>query len=375
VGIENIDRPRTGKHGMGGRVMTVNGPIDPNQLGTCIMHEHLFIDISREKVPAFNAPATEAAHWDETLTLKNLHLARDYKPIKDNFLLTDETLAINEALAFRDLGGRTIVDVTNIGLGRDPLALQRVANATGLNIVMGSGWYQRFYHPEDMDQRTHEDLADEIIRDITVGVGATGVRSGIIGEVGVNGNPLTPNEEKSIRASAWASRATGAAISFHHGGTGREKFRVASILEEEGADLTRTIFGHSNSYASEVSFLLELLQLGVYIQFDTLGRVVAPVARRPAQLGPQPSPHPQAATDVLVAEAIPQLIEAGFEDRILLSQDVCWKMHLRAYGGTGYTFILERFLPHLRNQGVTEEQLNKLMIENPKRALTFAEPR
>jgi len=360
---------------MSGMVMTVNGPIDPYQLGTCIMHEHLFIDISREQVPAFNAPATEAAHWNEKLTLENLHLARDHKPIKDNFLLTDEAVAIKEAMAFRNLGGSTIVDVTNIGLGRDPLALQRVGIATGLNIVMGSGWYQRFYHPEGMDQRTVEDLADEIIRDINVGVGDTGVRSGIIGEVGVNGNPLTPNEEKSIRASAWASRATGAAISFHHGGTGHEKFRVASILEEEGADLTRSIFGHSNSYAGEIDFLLELLKLGICIQFDTLGRVGAPVARRPAQLGPQPNPFPQVATDVLVAEAIPKLIDAGFEDRIFLSQDVCWKTHLKAYGGTGYTFILERFLPYLRIQGVTEEQINKFMVENPARVLAFAEPR
>lgn len=124
---------------MGGRVMTVNGPVDPKQLGTCIMHEHLFIDISREKVPALKTSATEAAHWDEKITLKNLHLARDHKLIKDNYLLTDESVAINEALAYRSLGGSTIIDVTNIGLRRDPLALQRVANATGLNIVMGSG--------------------------------------------------------------------------------------------------------------------------------------------------------------------------------------------------------------------------------------------
>jgi phosphotriesterase-related protein len=83
-----------------------------------------------------------------------------------------------------------------IGLGRDPLALKKVANATGLNIIMGSGWYQRAYHPNDMDRRTVEDLADEIIQDITVGVNHTGIRAGIIGEVGINGDPITPNEEK-----------------------------------------------------------------------------------------------------------------------------------------------------------------------------------
>ena len=357
---------------MVGKAMTVYGPVEPDQLGITIMHEHLFIDFWRDKAPGFNAPATEVALWEEKLTLENLHLAREYKHIKDNYLLTNERLAIAELDYYRSLGGNTVVDVTNIGLGRDPLALQRVANATGLNIVMGSGWYQKFYHPDDMDERTVEDLANEIVRDITVGVGSTQVRSGIIGEVGINGDPITPNEVKSIQASARASKATGAAISLHYGGVGREKLEVASLLGVEGADLTRTIFGHSNSTAADVPLLLELLQLGVCVQFDTLGRVGSPVARYPDIHRSWSAP--QAATDVLVAEAIPQLIEAGYEDYILLSQDVANKMHLKAYGGTGYTFVLEKFLPYMRHQGVTEEQINKMMVGNPRRMLTFVDP-
>ena len=359
---------------MTGKVMTVNGPIDSDDVGVCIMHEHIFIDFWRDKEPGFNAPATDVAHWNEKLTLENLYLARSHKPIKDNYMLTDEGVAFNDLIAYRHLGGATVVDVTNIGLGRDPLALQRISNATGLNIVMGSGWYQKFYHPTDMDDRTVEDLTEEIIRDVTVGVGNTGVKSGIIGEVGVNGNPLTPNEEKSIRASGRASRATGAAITFHSGGTGREKFQVAKWLADEGADLSRTIYGHSNSYAGEVDLLLELLELGVYVQFDTLGRVMAPVARKPITLAPPRPTDPQVAADALVAECIPQLLEAGYEDRILLSQDVCMKMHLHAYGGTGYTFVLEKFLPYLRHLGVTDAQIHKMMVANPKRALALAEP-
>ncbi len=357
-----------------GKVMTVNGPIDSDDVGVCIMHEHIFIDFWRDKEPGFDAPATDVAHWNEKLTLENLYLARNHKPIKDNYMLTDEAVAANDLLAYRHLGGTTVVDVTNIGLGRDPLALQRISNATGLNVVMGSGWYQKFYHPADMDQRTVEDLTEEIIRDVTVGVGNTGVKSGIIGEVGVNGNPLTPNEEKSIRASGRASRATGAAITFHSGGTGREKFQVAKWLAEEGADLSRTIYGHSNSYAGEVDLLLELLELGAYVQFDTLGRVMAPVARKPITLAPPKPTDPQVAADALVAECIPQLLEAGYEDKILLSQDVCMKMHLHAYGGTGYTFVLEKFLPYLRYLGVTEEQVYKMMVANPKQVLEMVEP-
>ena len=160
------------------------------------------------------------------LTLENLHLARQGKRIKDNSVLGDEATSIAEALEFKKNGGSTIVDVTSIGIGRDPLALRRLANSTGLNIVMGGGWYQKAYHPADMDQRTAEDMANEIIGDITTGVGDTGIRSGIIGEVGINGDPLTANEIKSLQASARASRATGAAISLHYGGTGREKLQV-----------------------------------------------------------------------------------------------------------------------------------------------------
>ncbi len=359
---------------MAGMAMTVNGPLEPDQLGTTLMHEHLFIELWKHFAPAYNLPATEAALWEQKLTMENLHLARDLKPIKDNFILADDQMAVDEVLEYRNRGGNTIVEVTSIGLGRDPLALRRLSNATGLNIIMGAGWYIKSFHPADMDQRTVEDLTAEIVRDITVGVGQTGIRSGIIGEVGINGDPVTPNEEKSIRASARASRATGAAITFHEGGTGRERFRVASMIGEEGGDLTRTIYGHSNSYAGDVPFLLELLGLGVYVQFDTLGTVGTPVARKPIVPGPGHIKGPSAALDVLVGEAIPQLIEAGFEDRILLSQDVAVKVHLKSYGGTGYSFILEKFLPFLRTQGVTDEQINKMTVENPKRVLTFVEP-
>ena len=101
---------------------------------------------------------------------------------------------------------------------------------------------------------------------------------------------------------------------------------------------------------------------------------MAPVARKPITLAPPKRADPQVAADALVAECIPQLLEAGYEDRLLLSQDVCMKMHLHAYGGTGYTFVLEKFLPYLRHLGVTEEQVHKMMVANPRRVLTLVEP-
>ena len=357
---------------MDGKAMTVHGPIDPDQLGVTLMHEHLFITLYMGYEPGHYTSATDWSLWEQELTMDKLDLARARRPIRDNPTLTDERAAIEEAREFRHHGGGTIVDVTSIGIRRDPLALSRVSHATGLNVVMGAGWYQKLYHPTDMDQRTVEDLTDEIVRDVTVGVGDTGIRSGIIGEVGVQGDPITENDIKSIRASGRASRATGAPISFHRGGQGREKLAVIDMLREEGTDVSRIIFGHSDPIAGDLDLMLELLGHGVYIQFDLLGWVVAPLRYVPD--GDDLPMFAASAGAAAVAEAVPKLIEAGYADRVLLSQDVCNKAHLKKYGGSGYSFILEKFLPELRSRGVTEEHIQMIMVENPKRVLTFVEP-
>lgn len=350
-----------------GVAMTVTGPVDPQSLGVTLIHEHLFLG-GGSRGPGPGTPATQVALWGEPLALEHLHLAREGVSFK-GLALIDEALALREAQAFRSAGGRTLVDTSNVGMGRDPLALRRVSTHTGLNIVMGCGWYTPVSHPPDMDARTAEDLAEEMVRDMTGGVRGTGIRSGIIGELGINGDPLSANELKVLAAAAWASKATGGAITLHYGGLWRERLQVAELLAREGADLSRVIFGHSDSYAADVPFVLELLSTGVCVEFDLLGRPGAPIARSPGVPGANPW-GPQ-ATDILVAEAVPQLIDAGYGDRLLLSQDVGWAIWLRGGGGNGYVFVLEKVLPELRRRGVTEAQLHTIMVETPRRLLTL----
>src|SRR5438552_266249 len=134
-------------------IMTVTGPIRPEALGITLPHEHLLL---------------------------NFHRVRG----NPDGILNDKALAAAEASAFRDQGGRTIVELTNIGLSRDPTGLAAIARETGLNVVMGSGWYRALYYPPEIDHRSADDLADEIVRDLQVGVDGTGIRSGIIGEIG-----------------------------------------------------------------------------------------------------------------------------------------------------------------------------------------------
>jgi phosphotriesterase-related protein len=360
---------------MSGKVITVAGAVDPAALGQTLMHEHLFLDLRQNHLPHLKMvpvegrsqplltseefPATELAVWEAKVDFGNLDQARREAPIADNYILSDEGLAVREVLEFKDRGGSTIVDVTSIGFKRDPEALLRVSNASGLKIVMGTGYYQKVFHPLDMDSRSVEELTAVIVRDVTVGVGDTGIRSGIIGEIGVQGSPVTTNDIKSVRAAARAGVLTGAAVSFHKGGDGRERFQVLDVYAEEGGDMSRAIMGHSDFMAHDVSLVLEVAGRGVYIQFDLIGRA--------EDLG-----ESFASVD---ARAILALVEAGYEDRILLSHDVCWKVHLKRYGGFGYSFILEHFLPYLLEAGVTPDQVRKFMVDNPARILPFVAPR
>ena len=372
---------------LAGKVQTVRGPVDPGALGKTLMHEHLFLDLRKTHLPhvvsvdlpgrseplltSDDFPATELAAWEAKVDVGNLRAAKDAEPIADNYILADEEVAVAEVTEFRNSGGGTVVDVTSIGLKRDPEALLRVSEATGLHVVMGTGYYQRVYHPVDMDQRSVEDLTEVIVTDVTEGVNGTGIRSGIIGEIGVNGGPIRPNEEKSIRAAGLASLVTGAPISLHRGGVGAERHQTLDILEEFGVDLERVILGHSDEIADDMGLLLELLERGPYVQLDLIGR--DEVVRSIDVLGPEEGLGPSVtARD---AEAVPRLIEAGYEDKVLLSHDVCWKTHLKRYGGFGYSFILERFIPHLLNTGVEQSSIQKMMVTNPARILAFAKPR
>ena len=351
---------------MAGKVLTVNGPIDPDDLGTTMMHEHIFINnvILGDEFdnPSRHPPsaATKLDFYNRPLTIDILGSVLMGYRNKDNLILGNEQMAIEELRDYKMQGGNGVVDVTSIGLGRDPQGLRRVSNATQIHIIMGSSWYTKNYHPKDMDERSVESLTQEIVRDVTVGVGDSWTRSGIIGEVGIVGNPLTPNEIKVIRASGRASRLTGAAVSLHTAAGITEQHQILDLLEAEGTDLGRVIVGHSDSLVKELPVLKRLLERGVYIEFDLLGEL--------RMLG-------KGTARVDVSPAIVELIKMGYLDRILLSQNVNRKVYLKAYGGLGYSFVLELFIPHLRGLGVTDEQIEMILVTNPKRVLTFAAPR
>ncbi|RZT68768.1 phosphotriesterase family protein [Leucobacter luti] len=345
-----------------GLVQTVLGAVAPEQLGMTLMHEHLFLDIRR---PA-HSPNPRPGEWDPAaqlpLTLDTLAAVRRGQPNAENDILGDEALLLDEVGDFVRQGGGTMVEVTPRGVGRDAAALARLSRASALNIVMGSGWYQRDLLPRGFAERSVAELTAMIVADLVAGVDGTGIRSGIIGEVGAEGAPIHPEEMRSVRAAGRAAALTGAPITLHMGGAGDEKLRVLDALEAEGADPARIVFGHAGTIADEPELARRLLARGVFVEADFLGTTGSPWGT----LFP--------FTDREVARGWAELVADGWGAQLLLGGDVCQRVQLRRYGGHGYGYIVDHFVPTLAEFGVAEPDIRRMLHENPARALTFGAP-
>ena len=310
-----------------GRVQTVRGPIDPADLGWVLPHEH-----------------TAIALW-------HVQNRWDYWELR-----RDEPVIVEELASFRAAGGGTVLDLTLSGVGRDPGWLVGLSEATGLNVVMGAGWYRDAYYPAEalIERRSVDSLADEIVREATEGVGETRVRPGIIGEIGTDKPWISPREERVHRAAARAARRTGLAITTHaiQSTVGLDQL---DVFEAEGADLSRVVIGHADSNPSP-DYHRAIVERGASIEFDFLGMSFTPLER-----------HGEGR----VVESICEMLARGHAERILLSQDVCHDSQLKRYGGNGYTYLADAFLPRLREAGVSDAEIRTITVDNPRRLLTI----
>lgn len=299
-------------------VMTVRGPVRGSELGTTLTHEHLFLDLFR------------------------------VTRVRDG-LLNDEPLITGEVARFKAAGGGTVVEVTNHGLGRNPAGLRRVAEATGLHVVMGSGWYREpFYDLPYIARRSTPDLAADFVLDIEKGDPETGIRPGIIGEIGADQYWVSPAEERVLRASARAHRKTGLAVTLHalESPVGLQQL---DVLAEEGADLRRVVVGHADTWP-QPDYHEAIARRGAYVQFDTIRGLHAHETERHVRL-------------------VQELVRRGHLERLLLSHDNCLRSHLTGYGGHGFAYIPTRFVPRLREAGLSDAQIHVLLVENPRRVL------
>ena len=357
---------------MVGMVQTVQGPIRPEQLGVTHTHEHILSDASGLLIAPKEASAKDL--YCRPLSADTAGYIRHYADTvanSDDMSNGDVSVAIEEVGLFKQCGGDSPVDATPIGLGRDPVALARVSRATGVNIVMGAAYYVYKAHPPDMDSRSEDDLADQIVRDVTEGVDGTGIKSGVIGEVGCSW-PLRDNELKVLRAAGRAQRLTGAPILIHPGRNETAPLHHLETLSQVGADLDHTITGHIERALFTKSDLRRVAETGCYIEWDLIGE------ERSFYGGPGTAP------DVIVNIDMPDdatridqfawLASEGYEDKIVVAHDIAFKHRLVRHGGHGFSYVLAHIVPRMRAGGFSEELIHKILVDNPKAALTFSKP-
>ena len=266
------------------------------------------------------------------------------------------------------------------------MGLARISRSTGLNVIMGSGYYLEESWPPNLNE---EIMAQEIIRDITVGVGNTDIRAGVIGEVGTEmiggieagyrqsiGVPsykklLTENYKMSLRATAYAQKETGAAVNIHPGHSPNLIFETIEFLRDAGADISRVAISHIDRTIFDHDMRVRLARTGCYLEYDSFGfEGYQRVRHILSEENPIPCYVPNDAKRV---DEIMALIDDGFINQILISHDNCSKHRLWHYGGPGYSHILDNVVPYImRGKGMTEEDINTLLVKNPKRLLQFA---
>jgi phosphotriesterase-related protein len=312
-------------------VETVTGPIDDDRLGTTLIHEHLrFRDeaVSRQWPHVYDEEAEYEA-------------------------------ALSDARAVMEHGVNTLVDPCAMFGGRDLEFSRRIAQETGLQVVLCTGIYTYDHLPHFFDFRDAEAMAELFVHDIEQGIQGTEVKAAFI-KCACDEPGMNENVEKVHRAAAKASTRTGAPIMAHSrpaSGTGPEQMRV---FEEEGVDPAKVQVAHTGD-TDDLDYIDGLLDRGCWIGMDRYGLdMFLPTDKRNA--------------------TVLTLLERGHADRMFISQDYCstidWfppeveeQLRPTAAPKWSMTFLFEEVIPELKGRGTTDDQLNTMMVENPKRWL------
>lgn len=337
-----------------GKIQTVTGLIEPDELGPTLMHEHILCDITPP-------PLRDLADNPE-ITLENRH-AIAYGRVKhaDNYKLTLPDVVEDEVRRVRDAGGRSIVELTIGGLKPDPEGLAAIARATDVQIVIGCGHYVEEYQEPAIFERSVDSFAEEITGQVLEGAWGTNVRAGLIGEIGCQ-SPWTAWEHRVMEGALIAQAATGTALNVHPGRDPDQPQEVADFVQAKGGEVSRLILSHIDRTIFDHERLFRLADTGCVLEFDLFGIETTYYAASPVV--DMPNDGQRLAT-------IRKLIERGHLDQIVISHDICYRTRLRRFGGHGYDHIFVNVVPLMESRGYTPAEIDAILIHTPRRLLTI----
>ncbi|WMY40472.1 phosphotriesterase-related protein [Citrobacter freundii] len=276
------------------------------------------------------------------------HLHIDLSGFKNNLdcRLNQYDLICQEMKDLRASGVSNIIEMTNRYMGRNPQFMLDLMRDTGINVVACTGYYQDAFFPEHVAAHSVEQLAQEMVDEIVIGIDGTELKAGIIAEIGSSEGVITPLEEKVFIAAARAHIETGRPISTH---TSFSTMGVEQLvlLQAHGVDLSRVTVGHCD-LKDNLDNILRMIELGAYVQFDTIGKNnYYPDEKRIAML------H--------------AIRDRGLLSHVMLSMDITRRSHLKANGGNGYDYLLTTFIPQLRQSGFSQADVDTMLRDNPSK--------
>jgi len=339
-----------------GWIQTVRGPVASDLIGRTLIHEHLHIDLRPVlaehgyggvvDVP-FEAVAAEA-RWNP-----GIHEA--------NYDLTDIDLVAEELALVIPHEVNCVVDATPADLGRNPAALLALSQRLDLHVVMGAGWYLEASHRRHIGGWTIDQLVQEIVDECSDGVGDTGIRPGIIGEIGTN-DPASDSEMAVVRAAALAGGQTGRPVSIHLHPWGSEGHDVLDAAISAGIAVDRVLLNHMTTAVADLAYLRSILDRGANVAFDLFGFDHSLLGE---------GRYTPSDWDVVRAMAV--LIDGGHVGQLFMSQDIGVRTRLHRYGGWGYDHLAKHVIPLMARMGIGEEDIEVIFVANPRRLLTLDE--
>lgn len=338
------------------KLKTVSGEVTREEMGVTTTHEHVLLDLTafytERPVAGIESPSTQKVEmWNLGV------LSRDCYALKDNLLLDNEELQAEELSKFGQAGGKTVVDASLPGIGRDAKALKRIAEKTGLNIVMGTGFYVGETHPKELANMTDREIADIMVKELTEGVDGTDICAGYIGEIGIS-EIFDEKERKVLRAAAIAQKDTGVAINVHINPWTTNGLEASEILLKAGVEPSRICISHIDVENRE-DYVFALLEKGIYVEFDNFGKEYY-IKREVRNSG-----YGLFVRDTERVSFLKKIIDKGYLKQVLLSCDLCLKNLMHAYGGWGYDHVLVNIVPMMEDEGITKEEIYTMLVENP----------
>lgn len=338
-------------------IQTVTGLVKKEDMGITLVHEHLFNDLSS---------VVDEPYYAFSSFLKDKKVSADlqwglrYDPYCccDNMNKKDLEDVIYEVNSFIELGGRTIVDATGSqAIGRDVKSLAEVADRTGLNIIASSGLYLEKFERGALTQCI-ETLAENIDRELNIGIDDTTICAGMIGEIGVS-PAFTENEKNNLRAASLAqTNNPNISMNIHMPGWQRRGDEVLNIiLKEFPVNPQKVSLAHSDPSGKDLDYQRRLLDMGVWLEFDMIGLDIS-------------FPKEGVAPGVMdTINTVYKLIELGYAKQIVLSHDVFLKQMWVKNGGNGWGFVPNVFLSLLSAKGVDHKIIERLCTVNPANLL------